>query len=68
MEKRQNSKGLGIFASWLIDVSKYLVTGVFISSIFKDMDSKFMVYLISAIVGVSILSIGIYLKSKEKTI
>lgn len=35
--------------NYLIDISKYVFTGVIIASIFKDLDDKFMLYLVGFI-------------------
>ena len=35
---------------YLIDISKYVVTGILITSIFKDLDDKFFIYVWSIVV------------------
>ena len=51
---------------YLIDISKYVVTGVIIASTFKDIDDKFLVYLCSAIVALMALIVGLVLTNKKK--
>ena len=51
---------------YLIDISKYVVTGVLITSIFKDVDDKFFIYLWSIIVAVIALIVGLLLTNKKK--
>jgi len=61
----KKKKSWSIFANWLIDVSKYMMTGVILSAFFRDMESKIAFYSISIVFLLSILTIGIKLKSKE---
>ena len=51
---------------YLIDISKYVVTGVIIASIFKDLDDKFMIYILSAFVALIALIVGLILTNKKK--
>jgi hypothetical protein len=51
---------------YLIDISKYIVTGVIIASIFKDLDDKFMIYILSAFVALIALIVGLVLTNKKK--
>lgn len=51
---------------YLIDISKYVVTGVIIASTFKDLDDKFLVYICSAIVALIALIVGLVLTNKKK--
>lgn len=51
---------------YLIDISKYVVTGVIIASTFKDLDDKFLVYICSAIVALIALIVGLILTNKKK--
>ena len=51
---------------YLIDISKYVVTGVIIASTFKDLDDKFIVYILSAIVAIIALIVGLVLTNKKK--
>ena len=51
---------------YLIDISKYVVTGVIIASTFKDLDDKFLVYICSAIVALIALVVGLVLTNKKK--
>ena len=51
---------------YLIDISKYVVTGVIIASTFKDLDDKFLVYILSAFVALIALIVGLVLTNKKK--
>ena len=51
---------------YLIDISKYVVTGVIIASTFKDLDDKYLVYILSAIVALFALIVGLVLTNKKK--
>ena len=51
---------------YLIDISKYVVTGVIIASTFKDLDDKLMVYILSAVVAIFALVVGLVLTNKKK--
>ena len=56
----------GNLGKYLIDISKYLVTGVIIASTFKDLDDKFLVYILSAFVAFIALCVGLILTNKKK--
>jgi len=51
---------------YLIDISKYVVTGVIIASTFKDMYDQFVLYIISAILAFVTLVVGLVLTNKKK--
>ena len=52
---------------YLIDVSKYVLTGVVIASMFKDMgDSKLVVYGIGLLIACSSLLSGLLLSNKKE--
>lgn len=53
--------------NYLIDVSKYILTGVVITSFFKDFgESKTTVYGIGTVFAIVILIVGLILTSKKK--
>ena len=53
--------------NYLIDISKYVLTGVVISSFFKDFgDTQFLVYGLGVTVSVSLLALGLVLTNKRK--
>ena len=53
--------------TYLIDISKYVLTGVFIASLFKDMeDMKALVYVLSLLVSLIFLIIGLLFSKSEK--
>ena len=49
-----------------IDISKYVVTGVIIASTFKELDDKFILYILSAILAFAALIVGLVLTNKKK--
>lgn len=56
---------LGVY---LIDVSKYILTGVVIASFFKDFqDSKAAVYGLGVAFSILVLIAGLILSNKKKT-
>ena len=54
------------FADFLIDVAKYVFTGVIITSLFNDMNDKSILYVIGMFIVVVSLTIGLILTSKRK--
>lgn len=51
---------------YLLDISKYVVTGVVIASLFKDVEDKSAIYLIGTSIAVSTLIVGLILSNKKK--
>jgi hypothetical protein len=55
------------FGKYLIDISKYVLTGVVISSLFKDFgESKFLVYGTGVLISILTLISGLLLTNKKK--
>ena len=54
------------FADFLIDVSKYVLTGVVITSLFNDVTDKTTIYLVGLAVVCLTLLLGLSLTSKTK--
>ena len=54
------------FADYLIDVSKYVLTGVVITSLFNDVTDKTTIYLIGLAVVCLTLWLGLRLTNKRK--
>ena len=53
--------------NYLIDISKYVLTGVVISTLFKDFgDSKFLIYGMGIVVSILSLIFGLFLTNKKK--
>ena len=53
--------------NYLIDISKYVLTGIFIASLFKDMENmKLAVYGLSFAVAASLLIAGLILTNKKR--
>ena len=53
-------------SDYLIDVSKFVLTGVVITSLFKDVDDKAYIYWIGIFIVVATLWGGILLTEKRK--
>jgi hypothetical protein len=54
------------FSNYLIDISKYVMTGVVIASLFKDLtDSKMLIYLLGLFIAFTSLGVGIVLTDKK---
>jgi hypothetical protein len=65
-DNKKLSPGWYVVANWMIDVSKYLMTGVLLSTVFKDMEDRASLYIVSSVVCISILVFGIIIKNTEK--
>jgi len=65
MPKMENTwiENLG---KYLLDISKYVTTGVVIASLFKDMDDSATIYVVGTIVAVSTLIVGLVLTNKKR--
>ena len=50
----------------LLDISKYVTTGVVIASLFKDMDDSSTIYIVGTVVAVSTLIVGLVLTNKKR--
>ena len=53
-------------ADFLIDVAKYVFTGVIITSLFNDMTDKTTLYLAGMFIVVISLTVGLVLTNKRK--
>ena len=60
--KKETKKKIG---EWLMDVSKYMLTAVIISTIFKDLENKWIIYIVGFIAVIFSLYIGIGLFDKN---
>ena len=54
------------FADFMIDVAKYVLTGVIITSLFNDVTDKTLLYIVGLFIVVISLWIGLRLTSKRK--
>ena len=53
--------------NYLIDISKYFLTGVFVASLIKDLeDMRWLIYTISGTVAIILLLTGLILTNKKK--
>ena len=60
--KKETKRKVG---EWLLDVAKYLITAVLISSVFKDIGNKWMVYAISFVCVILIFLLGMRMYDKN---
>lgn len=63
MKVNQRKEKLG---TYFVDVSKYVLTGVIITSLFKDMTNKASIYLLGLFIVLFTLWAGLRLTSKIK--
>lgn len=53
--------------NYLIDVSKYFLTGVFVTSLIKDMEEvRWLIYVLSGSIAVTALIAGLLLTNKKE--
>lgn len=53
--------------NYLIDVSKYFLTGVFVASLIKDLESvRWLIYTLSGTVALVLLLLGLILTNKKE--
>lgn len=64
-EKQANQRKEKL-ADFLIDVAKYILTGVIITSLFNDVSDKTMLYWESAVFVVLTLSVGLIITKNRK--
>jgi len=60
--KKETKKKVG---EWLMDVSKYVLTAVLISSIFKDFENRWIIYIVGSIAVIFSFLIGVDLFDKN---
>ncbi len=53
-------------ANFLIDVAKYVLTGVIIASLFEEMTDKLSLYLLGMLIVFAALLVGLRISSKTK--
>lgn len=51
--------------SYFVDVPKYILTGVVISSLFKDFEDKVLVYIVGIALAFLCLVVGLILSNKK---
>ena len=53
--------------NYLIDVSKYFLTGVFVASLIKDLENvRWLIYALSGTIALVLLLLGLILTNKRK--
>ena len=54
-------------SNYLIDISKYVMTGVVIASLFKDFDgNRFLIYVVGLFIAFMALGVGLVLTDKKQ--
>jgi hypothetical protein len=56
-------KALG---KWLMDIAKYVATAVILTSVFGDIESTWLLYIIASAFVIIVLSSGLFLLKEEK--
>ena len=52
--------------NYLIDVSKYFLTGVFVASLIKDLaDKRWLIYVLSGTIAAALLVLGLILTNNK---
>ncbi len=51
--------------TYFLDVSKYILTGVVIASMFKDFDNKVLIYIVGLLLSILCLIVGLILTNKK---
>ena len=51
--------------SYFVDVSKYILTGFVISSLFKDFEDKVLIYIVGIALAFLCLVVGLILSNKK---
>lgn len=53
--------------TYFLDVSKYILTGVVIASMFKDFDNKILIYIVGLVLSILCLIVGLILTNKKES-
>jgi len=53
------------FGKWLMDIAKYIVTAIILSSFFSGMQNQQWIYIVAAVIAVIIVGLGLYLQKEE---
>ena len=66
MEKSGKSRKEKL-SNYLIDISKYVMTGVVIASLFRDLDdNRLLIYILGLFIAFMALGVGLVLTEKKK--
>ena len=52
-------------STYFLDVSKYILTGVVISSFFNEFENRWLLYLLGILAAAGIFVLGIYFSKKK---
>lgn len=67
MKKEQKKALQGEAAKFLIDIAKYIITGVVISSILKDVSPlSWIIYISSSMIAIFLFITGLYFTKKKE--
>ncbi|GHT25928.1 hypothetical protein AGMMS4957_21280 [Bacteroidia bacterium] len=64
--KKKWEQGRNVVSNWIIDISKYVMTGVVLTSVFKDFESKSLLYIVGILISCIGLLIGIIVKTDKE--
>jgi len=53
------------FGKWLMDIAKYIVTAIILSSFFSGMNEQQWIYIVAAVVAAIVVGFGLYLQKEE---
>lgn len=53
-------------ANYLIDISKYIITGVIVASIFKGIENKFFLYFVGGGASLTLLFLGLFMLKQNE--
>jgi len=66
-QKREGKSRKEKLSNYLIDISKYVMTGVVIASMFKDLDdNRQVIYILGLFIAFMALGVGLVLTDKKK--
>jgi uncharacterized membrane protein len=53
------------FGKWLMDIAKYIVTAIILSSFFNTMEDRKTIYILAVIIAVIVVILGLYLQKES---
>jgi archaellum biogenesis protein FlaJ (TadC family) len=54
------------FGKWLMDIAKYIVTAIILSSFFSGMNEQRWIYVVAIVIAAIIVTWGLYLQKDEQ--
>ena len=65
-QKNHHGRWKENFGKYLLDISKYVITGVVITSLFQDVSDRTWVYSLGVVLGLSTLIVGLTLTNNQR--